>query len=389
MDYLGDGAQTLRAALDAAKGQSRIALCIRALLESASGLMYAHQNTVVHGDIKPSNILIAQSDPSLPKVRLIDFGFAQITDGVAKLSDRHPSADSSVRRRIRIKDPFRSDIWALAKVFQVELAAAEREITRWDDPLKASLPLDYADLPELRRLLAEWADENAEAVVETHPPEEFFRRLFALDRPFSLAPDVKRGIRFLAVDELATAARLRPAFEAIRIPPRQLVLYTERIKELISTPEFGSLRYKRQLGFTHLVYPGAQGTRFEHSIGVYDLACRFVIQMAGHASFRSLAISEKDTLKFLVASLLHDVGHYPYAHQLEEFHREDFDTAAQSRVVNIIRGHEHYGALIVRKLGILRTRFGFSEEDLQSCRRAYLSRQEWTSRTAGLSRDCS
>lgn len=79
-------------------------------------------------------------------------------------------------------------------------------------------------------------------------------------------------------------------------------------EELISTAQFQRLRRLKQLGFTSLVYPSTTHTRFEHSIGVMNLAGRF-------AEHLDIDQGDKDSLK--VAALLHDIGHGPYSHTSE------------------------------------------------------------------------
>lgn len=78
--------------------------------------------------------------------------------------------------------------------------------------------------------------------------------------------------------------------------------------ELIDTPEFQRLHSIRQLGMAYLVFPGANHTRFSHSIGTY-----FVTSKIGSA----LALSQKDQTTVAVAALLHDIGHGPFSHTLE------------------------------------------------------------------------
>jgi HD superfamily phosphohydrolase len=78
--------------------------------------------------------------------------------------------------------------------------------------------------------------------------------------------------------------------------------------ELIDTPEFQRLHSIRQLGMAYLVFPGANHTRFSHSIGTY-----FITSQMGSA----LTLSEKDQTTVTVAALLHDIGHGPFSHTLE------------------------------------------------------------------------
>ena len=85
---------------------------------------------------------------------------------------------------------------------------------------------------------------------------------------------------------------------------------------LIDTPALQRLRYVRQLGHAFLVYPGATHTRFEHALGTYHLARRALAQLEdteGHA-----VIPPEAARAVRYAALLHDIGHYPFSHALEE-----------------------------------------------------------------------
>ena len=83
----------------------------------------------------------------------------------------------------------------------------------------------------------------------------------------------------------------------------------ETEQKLISNPAFQRLRRIRQLSSTHLVYPGAQHTRFEHSLGVMHIA-----DMAGRALAEKGAIDSDKITTLRLAGLLHDIGHGPFSH---------------------------------------------------------------------------
>lgn len=85
---------------------------------------------------------------------------------------------------------------------------------------------------------------------------------------------------------------------------------------LIDTPAFQRLRRVKQLGLTDLVFPGAQHTRFEHSIGVFHLA-RLALERLSTRGDGPVP-TDTDERAFLAAALLHDVGHYPFSHAIEE-----------------------------------------------------------------------
>lgn len=85
------------------------------------------------------------------------------------------------------------------------------------------------------------------------------------------------------------------------------------VYDLISHPYFQRLRYIKQLGMTHLVYPGALHTRFHHAIGAMHLMSLAleVLRNKGHE------ISTTEEEAATIAILLHDIGHGPFSHALE------------------------------------------------------------------------
>jgi HD superfamily phosphohydrolase/serine/threonine protein kinase len=393
MEYLGVHVSPFDKALKMVPAGRKVSLCLRAFLDTATALEHVHAKKRVHGDIKGSNILVAESESTIARIKLIDFGFSLMLKKVREgLAGQGPMKDSSKRRAESAASRMHYDIWQLAHTIRRALddiseTSEPRREDRWNN-----WPIDYADYDLVYALLEDWssiklgsAPERKEAIYIFRRQIRNLRQKLDIDE---LTPDVKGAIRYFALPELATAAHIQPAFEAIRIPPRQLVLYTQRIKELITVPEMGTLRYTRQLGLTHLVYPGAQGTRFEHSLGVYGLACRFVTRMIGHAAFRKACTDQKDVLKLLIASLLHDVGHFPLAHQLEEFSSRDFDREEWCKVQNLI-GEEHDShrrhalSVFTNAGGIakrLKELFDFDDSDTEDVRSiAFRKRRQLTS----------
>ena len=83
--------------------------------------------------------------------------------------------------------------------------------------------------------------------------------------------------------------------------------------KIIDTSIFQRLRRIRQLSGAHLIYPGAQHTRFEHSLGVMHIA-----SMAGHALNEKGIVSSDNIQNLRFAGLLHDIGHGPFSHLFEE-----------------------------------------------------------------------
>lgn len=94
----------------------------------------------------------------------------------------------------------------------------------------------------------------------------------------------------------------------IRDPVHGYVKLDDFAQALISTPQMQRLRWIKQLGLANLVYPGANHTRFEHSLGAYHLAR----VLADH-----LGLDEEERLLVGAAAILHDIGHGPLSHATE------------------------------------------------------------------------
>jgi HD superfamily phosphohydrolase len=89
---------------------------------------------------------------------------------------------------------------------------------------------------------------------------------------------------------------------------------SELIYDIIQHPYFQRLRYIKQLGLSNLVYPGAQHTRFHHALGAMHLMGRAL----GTLRAKGVEVSEQELEAAQIAILLHDIGHGPLSHTLEQ-----------------------------------------------------------------------
>ena len=87
----------------------------------------------------------------------------------------------------------------------------------------------------------------------------------------------------------------------------------ETVFDLIEHPYFQRLRNIKQLGLTHLVYPGALHTRFHHALGAMHLMGIALETLKN----KGVAITEEEAEAVTIAILLHDIGHGPFSHALE------------------------------------------------------------------------
>jgi uncharacterized protein len=107
-----------------------------------------------------------------------------------------------------------------------------------------------------------------------------------------------------------------PKFEIVRDPLWENVRLEDAALAVLDSAPMQRLRYVRQLGHAFLVYPGATHTRFEHALGAYHLTRRALTALGERGELDQVPETEQRVA--WLAALLHDVGHYPFSHALEE-----------------------------------------------------------------------
>ncbi|NCD69461.1 HD domain-containing protein [Mucilaginibacter agri] len=123
-----------------------------------------------------------------------------------------------------------------------------------------------------------------------------------------------------------------PVYGFINIP-------TDLVFDLIEHPYFQRLRYIKQLGMTHLVYPGALHTRFHHALGAMHLMSMAVETLCNKGHI----ITAEEQEAVTIAILLHDIGHGPFSHALEKtivqgISHEDISVLLMDRLNQIFNG---------------------------------------------------
>ena len=138
-----------------------------------------------------------------------------------------------------------------------------------------------------------------------------------------------------------------PIHGLLRIEPGD-----EFLVELIDSPEFQRLRRVRQLGVSHFTYPGAEHTRFNHSLGVLHVAQR-ILDMLERRYGRDSGIGRQineHSRSVKAAALLHDTGHGAFSHLMERAFKDTADHEARSQ--QIISGAESSLPALFKKHGL-------------------------------------
>ncbi|HZA61346.1 MAG TPA: HD domain-containing protein [Nitrososphaeraceae archaeon] len=149
-------------------------------------------------------------------------------------------------------------------------------------------------------------------------------------------------------------------------PIHRYIRFSETEREIVDTVIFQRLRGIRQLAGAHLVYPSAQHSRFEHSIGTMHIA-----GYAGETLLSKGYFGDEDKVQQLrLAALLHDVGHGPFSHLFEEvlmekhnMNHEDMGKQIISRSeISDILGKHGYNSSDICKLSFGQSNIQFFNE---------------------------
>ena len=108
--------------------------------------------------------------------------------------------------------------------------------------------------------------------------------------------------------------------------------------DLVEHPYFQRLRNIKQVSLTHYVYPGALHTRFHHALGALHLMQQAVVSLKA----KGIKINKREAEAVMIAILLHDIGHGPFSHTLEntliDAHHEELSVLFMQRLNDAFQG---------------------------------------------------
>ena len=301
-----------------------------------SALYYLHNCGYVYLDVKPDNVLIAEHTHltaiDFGSVETIDCGDHSPIDVFFTKRYAHPvllhrqvekASSNRVRggiKRSELAIPF--DYYALG----ICLLEALHEVASIRPHVVPQLPL-FRSLHFLATRLLDGQNRSQPPVTFKHAPQIFpgLEAKHYTGLKYDNLNDVERDLRKERggwniedhVPELATYSK-----HIVRLVPGFNTVQTERLRGVLEHPLVGRLKFVSQLGLVSLVYPTADHARYDHVLGTYTYVTnyiRYLFNDLGNPIFRNL-VGIEDLHAVLLASLLHDLGQYPLAHDLEEVH---------------------------------------------------------------------
>jgi HD superfamily phosphohydrolase/tRNA A-37 threonylcarbamoyl transferase component Bud32 len=331
------------------------------LLEISASLLYCHSQEIVHFDVKPSNILITNDDKAIlsdlglakkkndsDKKEVIGFTIFYAHEDL-KYGYKHMSSKNLVKREELPKNfKYEWDIYAFGKTILELLALIERKFPEaiLYDYIFGYLHLSACRMLDGNNLSNETIEKIAQKLKEDgEEVSVFYENWLELEAKefesmkYSNFKDIHADLEKLLIDnsfkseipELSIYFTKRiQSSDGISAP------FSKRVKRIIEHPVFSRLSNVLQLGLVNTIYPTATHNRLEHSIGVFRNCCLYINSLFNDSYnplFRQL-VNVNDIKSLLLASLLHDIGHYPLAHEIEEILPEVKHETVSQKLLN-------------------------------------------------------
>lgn len=295
-----------------ASSQMRVLSIAVALLDA---LAHMHERGILHRDVKDDNII---ATPSVSHVTLIDFGFCKGRGQPAEVPSVWNVGAARYCPPSKLEHPTNAhpthDVFAVGVVGYLLLTNSYP----WD----ISQSEDAGHLRErmLTRPPRPISDLNS---LVSREVSDFFVRLLALDddaRPAASnakqeCDELREKVSAHSAAPVISRERAIIFPRVVRDPVHGDIRLTEFEWQVLRCREFQRLRWIRQLGFSNLVYPGAEHTRLNHSIGTMHISDRILRQIE---DITGRPFDPEERLMARMYSLVHDVTHICYGHTLED-----------------------------------------------------------------------
>lgn len=297
-------------------------------------LVHLEEKNIFHRDIKDDNVIV---NNSVRQVSLIDFGFCKSHEQPKEVATPRNAGKIWFSPPSKLRHPSSThpthDVFAVGVLGYLMLTKSLPWMVSEKEDAGHLERLMLSDRPELADTLNSLVTCRTAATLE---------ELLEVNDDIRPLPN-EALLRVRAIlGELSKKKRLRrivdgPKFITPRVfrdPIHGDIRLTEYEKEIIDTPEFQRLRYIKQLGFTHLVFHGAEHSRFSHSLGTLWCADKILLSLE---QVRGVRIVTEERLATRLFALVHDTTHISFGHTLEDelamFKRHDKNQSRYNRLV--------------------------------------------------------
>lgn len=322
-------------------------IVIKNFYSIAKAIQYLHSKDIVHYDIKPDNIMIDKSEKDNPL--LSDLGYAkkvinQTSERVIGFTSPYAhlellftleSKESINRNRASIELDKKHKLFDIFSFGKTILEILKVVGDKFEDIVGYNYNFMYIHLAACRMLdgrnLSEREKEGmAKEERGYKQPDKFYKETWMDFDKYDL-----EKIQYVNFDNIVFDFEkiLNERQHIFKIPELKMshperiqsnynepAPFSKRVERIINHPLFNRLIHIPQLGILHTVYPTATHSRFEHSIGTYRNCCLYIRSLYNdpyNPLFKQL-VNNTDIKSLMLAALLHDLGHFPLAHEFEE-----------------------------------------------------------------------
>ncbi|MBV8753594.1 MAG: protein kinase [Hyphomicrobiales bacterium] len=319
----------------------KFSVYISLLRQTLEALQYLHSLSPprCHLDVKEANLLIDMTHPEDPLIKLSDFGVSKPISSIEgdtdlrgslfywprKWQDLLKGKIPSIVNRTRLRLP-RADIPTAVDLHMLSVAFKSILETLFvgddDSYWYRAISLILARMNWDARDKLTTIDDKYMCVTEGAEASKALEDLLILERTPALPSPLEES-------------------GSLRLPINSLRGFGPGIQCLLDLQWFQRLRHVRQLGATHLVYPGAVHSRFEHMVGAYHQTLRYIQALLDNKNspWFGIHFSLEEIRALALTSLCHDLGHYSFAHQLEDLSQIDVWPKHERLSFDILNGN--------------------------------------------------
>jgi serine/threonine protein kinase len=320
---------------------------ISILRQWIEALAYIHEKGFVYVDIKPDNAVVDKDG----HVLVIDFGSVVEVDETDDspieivVTDGYPDPDITTQIvRSITPEKLRASVKRSILIPLKDHFALGQSVMELLDIVSKEHPHDFPQRPLFQSVyllatrLLNGKNEEKVRTGSRHRLKEVYRGLLRTDYETIYYRQLKDALRDLQKEDGSWTLKTRvPELEtypkeSIKFVPNINTALTERLKTLLEHPLIARLKLVSQLGLISLVYPTADHSRYDHIMGSYTYTAAYIRSLFDdpyNCLFRNL-VDEKDVKAALLASMIHDLGQYPLAHDLQEVSGKIFDHTSLS-----------------------------------------------------------